>query len=150
MLTGGATGIGAAAVTRLLAAGSDIYVLDVAAPAAPCTQYIRCDLGDQASIDHAIAKLPARLDALVNVAGIAGPEPANVVVAVNFLGLRHLTESLVSRITAGGCIVNVASTAGRDWQKRADVVAGLLDTADFAGGMSWLHDARRRVEREPV
>ncbi len=139
VLTGGATGIGAATVTRLIAAGNEVYVLDVATPAAPCTQYIRCDLGNEASIDGAIAELPAEMDALVNVAGIAGPEPANAVVAVNFLGLRHLTESLVPRITAGGCVVNVASTAGRDWQKRADVVAGLLDTADFAGGLRWLH-----------
>ncbi len=138
VLSGGATGIGAAAVTRLLAAGSRVYVLDVAAPAGPCTQYIHCDLGNEASIDGAIATLPERLDALVNVAGIAGPEPAQAVVAVNFLGLRHLTESLVPRITAGGSIVNVASSAGRDWQKCAEVVAGLLDTEDFTSGLNWL------------
>jgi len=137
-LTGGASGIGAATVARLLAAGCRVYVLDVAAPAAKDTTYVHCDLGRPQAIDAAIAALPERIDALVNVAGIPGPEPATGVVAVNFLGLRHITESLVPRINAGGSVVNVASTAGWDWQKRAEVVKGLLDTPDFAAGIAWL------------
>jgi NAD(P)-dependent dehydrogenase (short-subunit alcohol dehydrogenase family) len=137
-LTGGATGIGAATVARLRAAACEIHVLDVVEPTAGEVRFVRCDLGDPASIDAAIAHLPARVDALVNVAGIAGPEPAAAVVAINFLGLRHLTESLVPRIRAGGTVVNVASTAGWDWKKREDVVAGLLDTPDFAAGADWL------------
>lgn len=138
VLTGGATGIGAAAVTRLLAADSNVYVLDVKAPAGTSTRFVHCDLSEPATIDAAIDRLPARIDALVNVAGIPGPDPADTVVAVNFLGLRHLTESLVGRVTDGGSIVNVASTAGRDWQKRAELIQGLLDTPDFASGMAWL------------
>lgn len=137
-LTGGATGIGAATVTRLLAADYRVYVLDVAKPASPHTTFIHCDLGRPDAIDTATTELPDRVDALVNVAGIPGPEPAVGVVAVNFLGLRHLTESLVPRIARGGSVVNVASTAGWDWQKRADVVKSLLDTPDFTTGIDWL------------
>lgn len=137
VLTGGATGIGAAAATRLLAAGCEVHVLDVVAPTLPNTRFVHCDVGRPEAIDAAIQKLPDRIDALINVAGIAGPQPAVGVVAVNFLGLRHLTESLVPRV-AGGSIVNVASTAGWDWQKRADVVKSLLDTTDFASGLKWL------------
>ena len=137
-LTGGATGIGAATVARLRVAGCEIHVLDVAEPKTDGARYIHCDLGDPRSIDAAIARLPQRLDALVNVAGIAGPEPAIAVVAINFLGLRHLTESLVPRIREGGTVVNVASTAGWDWKKREDVVTSLLDTHDFAAGVGWL------------
>ena len=137
-LTGGATGIGAATVARLLAADCRVYVLDVVAPTSPRTTFIHCDLGRPGAIDAAIAKLPDRVDSLVNVAGIPGPQPARAVVAINFLGLRHLTESLAPRIAAGGSIVNVASTAGWDWQKRADVVGSLLDTPSFAAGLDWL------------
>ena len=137
-LTGGATGIGAAAVARLVAADCRVYVLDVARPTASHTAFIQCDLGRPDAIDAACAKLPDRIDALVNVAGIAGPDPAVGVMAVNFLGLRHLTESLVPRIAKDGSVVNVASTAGWDWQKRAEVVKDLLDTPDFATGLDWL------------
>jgi NAD(P)-dependent dehydrogenase (short-subunit alcohol dehydrogenase family) len=138
-LTGGATGIGAAAVARLIAADCQVYVLDVAAPTAPHTTFVHCDLGQPDAIDAALAQLPDRMDAVVNVAGIPGPNPGMAVMAVNFLGLRHLTESLVPRISNGGTVVNVASTAGWDWEKRADLVKGLLDTPDFASGVDWLN-----------
>jgi NAD(P)-dependent dehydrogenase (short-subunit alcohol dehydrogenase family) len=138
VLTGGATGIGAATVARLHAAQCQVHVLDVAAPADRAAHFIQCDLSDPRAIDAAVMQLPTPIDALINVAGIAGPDPATKVLAVNFLGLRHLTESLVNRITDGGAIVNVASSAGRDWAKRADLVGGLLDTKDFSAGLAWL------------
>ncbi len=149
-LTGGATGIGAATVARLLAADCQVFVLDVAEPVLPHTTFIHCDLGRPDAIDAATAKLPQRIDSLVNVAGIAGSVGAADAIAINFLGLRHLTESLVGRIAAGGSVVNVASTAGWDWQKRADVVKGLLDTADFAAGIELARRAPPRMDRQPL
>jgi NAD(P)-dependent dehydrogenase (short-subunit alcohol dehydrogenase family) len=146
-LTGGATGIGAATVARLCAADCDVYVLDVVEPTVSGVRFVHCNLADPVAIDAAIAALPSQLDALVNVAGIAGPEPAVAVVAINFLGLRHLTESLVPRIRAGGTVVNVASTAGWDWKKREEVIGRLLDTRDFAAGVDWL-DANGELWRE--
>jgi NAD(P)-dependent dehydrogenase (short-subunit alcohol dehydrogenase family) len=138
VLTGGTNGIGAATVARLRATDCRVYVLDVAKPTVPDVEFVACDLARVDSIDAAVAVLPARLDALVNVAGVANADPAETVVAINFLGLRHLTESLVRRVSSGGSIVNVASSAGRDWQKRAAVVAALLDTPDYAAGLDWL------------
>ena len=38
-----------------------------------------------------------------------------MVLTVNLLGLRHLTEALVDRLPVGGSVVNVASTAGSEW-----------------------------------
>ena len=138
VLTGGTTGIGAATVTRLLAADCQVYVLDVKPTTEPGVRFLPCDLSQPTAIDAAIDGLPARIDALVNVAGIPGPKPAETVMAVNFFGLRHLTESLVNRVSDGGSIVNVASSAGRDWQKRAEVIQEVLDTPDFAAGIAWL------------
>ena len=149
VLTGGATGIGAATVARLLAAGHDVHVLDIAAPAERNASFVECDLGRRETIDHAIARLPDAVDALVNVAGIPGASPPEKVVAVNFLGLRHLTESMVPRIVDGGSIVNVASTAGWDWQKRIDVVQGLLATAGFEEGLEWLDRHRSEWTDNP-
>jgi NAD(P)-dependent dehydrogenase (short-subunit alcohol dehydrogenase family) len=149
LLTGGATGIGAATVRRLAARGAAVTVLDVAEPEDPEARFIRCDLGDPASIDAAIAGLDARFHAVVNVAGIPGPRPAEPVVAVNFLGLRHLTSALMPLMPEGGSVVNVASTAGRDWQRRAEVVNRLLDTPDFSSGAEWCRVNAALWDRDP-
>lgn len=143
VLTGGATGIGAATVDRLVDQGHRVTVLDVTEPGDGLgdrsrVEFIRCDLGDQASIDGAVAELPDEFDALVNVAGIAKAEPIALVVAVNFLGLRQISEALAPRISSGGTIVNVASSAGRDWRDNAELVRSLLETPDFASGLAWL------------
>jgi NAD(P)-dependent dehydrogenase (short-subunit alcohol dehydrogenase family) len=39
-------------------------------------------------------------------------------------------------------LVNVASSAGRDWPSNAELVGALLDTADFASGVEWLAEHR--------
>jgi NAD(P)-dependent dehydrogenase (short-subunit alcohol dehydrogenase family) len=142
VLTGGASGIGAAAVARLEAAGCELHVLDVAPPEAAGARFVACDLGRPEAIERALGQLPDRVDALVNVAGIPGPHPAETVVAVNFLGLRHLTEALLPRIVEGGSVVNVGSSAARDWREQGPLVASMLATRDFADGLAWL-TARR-------
>ncbi len=139
VITGGATGIGAATAARLLERGHNIVVLDVSEPESASGQdFVRCDLGDPSSIDQALEQLPDAAAALVNVAGIVGADQPATVVAVNFLGLRQVTEAYTGRISKGGRIVNVASSAGRDWPDNAVLVCGLLDTPDFASGMHWL------------
>ena len=144
VLTGGATGIGAATVTRLLAADCQVYVLDVKAPTHRGVRFTHCDSVAAGCDRAAVVALPRTIDALVNVAGIPGPEPAETVMAVNFLALRHLTESLVDRVTDGGSIVNVASSAGRDWQKREDVIQ---EAARHAGLCRRCRVARGRTRR---
>jgi NAD(P)-dependent dehydrogenase (short-subunit alcohol dehydrogenase family) len=149
VVTGGATGIGAATVERLAALGCAITVLDIERPAHNSAAFIPCDLSDAASIDTAIRQVDGAIDALVNVAGIPGPTPAEPVVAVNFLGLRQLSMALLPRIARGGSIVIVASTAGRDWQRRAAVVNQLLDTEDFGSGLAWCRQNAGLWDRDP-
>ena len=112
-VTGGATGVGAAVVDQLLERDAVVHVLDVAdvTPRERVT-FTQCDLADPSSIDAALAALPSQIDAHINVAGVAGPTPADWVLKVNFLGLRHLTESLFDRLSAGGGVVSVSSSAG--------------------------------------
>ncbi|MEN3973690.1 SDR family oxidoreductase [Emcibacter sp. SYSU 3D8] len=149
VMTGGATGIGAACAARMAAREADITILDVAEPVHGIGRFIPCDLSDPAALDKVPDKLPGPWDALVNVAGIPGPTPADQVVAVNFLGMRHLTERMLPRIRAGGSVTTIASTAGRDWMRRAAAVNGLLDTPDFAAGMAWCRDNTGLWDRDP-
>lgn len=154
LLTGGASGIGAAVRTRLESRGCELLVLDVAAPTNSATTFINCNLADPAAIESALAQLQieleaAPLDALVNVAGVATMPNEADTVGINFLGLRMLTERLLPAIRRGGSVVNVASTAGWKWREfRADI-DGLLATQDFAAGREWLASNPERWEATP-
>ncbi len=149
-LTGGATGVGAAVIDQLLERDATVYVLDVAnTEPREGVHAISCDLADPASIDQAVALLPDSIDAHINVAGVAGPTPAEWVLRVNFLGMRHITDSLFDRITPGGSVVNVSSSAGRQWQKRRQVVEPLVDTVGFEAGLAWARENEGRWSRDP-
>jgi len=149
-VTGGATGVGAATVDKLLEQGATVYVLDVApVEERPGVHPVHCDLAAPASISEAVAALPDQIDAHVNVAGVAGPTPADWVLKVNFLGLRELTESLFERITPGGGVVSVSSVAGRQWARRQPVVEPMVDTADFESGLAWAMENEGRWAKDP-
>ena len=45
-------------------------------------------------------------------------------------------------------MVIVASSAGRDWRDNQRTVNSLLDTADYAAGLSWLHSHKIEWEDE--
>lgn len=137
VVTGGASGVGAAVVTQLLADGCTVHILDVQPATIDGAHFTACDLSALSSINAAIETLPDRIDTLVNVAGIADAKVKDKVLRVNTLAPRHLTESLMPRIADGGSVVIVASTAGNEWQRRADIVGRLLDTQDFESGAAW-------------
>ena len=140
VVTGAASGMGAATVELLLQAGASVHALDLAAVSAPVSSWHRCDLGDPTSIDDTTHRLPERIDALFNCAGVPnggrfGPVD---VLRINWLGLRHLTESLLARIPAGGAVVHIASTAGRAWADRVELHRELMAATTFADGLAWV------------
>ena len=149
VVTGGASGLGEALVHCL--ADHEVWILDIKAPAAMSGnhQYIETNLSDPAAIDQAVAALPDEIDALANVAGIASAPDPTLVVAVNFLGLRHITSQVIPRFQGSGRIVNVSSIAGRDWQGRFERIQPLLATASFAEGLAWCQENVDTLSRDP-
>jgi len=140
LLTGGATGIGAASAQRLLAKNVDLTILDLVEPEPSSARFVYCDMSDPAAINAAVGKLPQKIDALVNVAGVSNTAPGETIMGVNFLGLRHLSETLLPRVVAGGTIVNIASTAAFDWKNRKSIINQILDTTSFETGLDWLRE----------
>jgi NAD(P)-dependent dehydrogenase (short-subunit alcohol dehydrogenase family) len=135
VVTGAASGIGAATVARLVAAGRDVIGLD-RQPARGCPTVL-CDLSRPETIDAAVGELPPGLGGLANIAGLPGTFPAEMVMRVNVLGLRHLSVALLPRLLPGAAVVNVASVAAvRDPAPRP-LVAELLATASFDEGLAW-------------
>lgn len=139
VVTGTASGIGAAVTELLLADGAEVYSLDRNVPTGAVAKHIPVDLADEASIDAAVAELDGDFDALLNVAGIPGTAPSDLVFAVNVLAVRHLTESLLDRLP-GGAVVIVGSSAGFGWPNRVDAIRELLATETWSEGLGWFKD----------
>lgn len=138
LITGASTGIGRATVARLAAEGHDVTTLDVQDAPPGSSLHLVCDLADPASIDALVERLDGSFDALANIAGVAGSMGPELVLRVNVFGLRHLTERLLAagHIAPGGSIVNIASLAGRLWERHVDRLALLDDAADFTAGIA--------------
>jgi NAD(P)-dependent dehydrogenase (short-subunit alcohol dehydrogenase family) len=131
VVTGAASGIGAATAALLADLEAEVVSLDVADGS--------LDLRDPAAVDAAVEGLgPAPLHALLNCAGVPQTFPGPDVLKVNFLGLRHLTEALLPRIAEGGAVASVASLAGQGWPQHLDLLGDLLATGTFAEGAAWV------------
>lgn len=119
VITGGASGLGAASAERLAEDGVDVVIFDVT-PGAD----VVVDVTDPAAVNAAAARV-GPVDILVNSAGIVGPtKPLWEVTdtewaatfAVNVTGVFNLCRAFVPgmRDRGWGRIVNLASMAGKD------------------------------------
>jgi 3-oxoacyl-[acyl-carrier protein] reductase len=115
LVTGGASGIGAATVERLRAGGADVHVYDLAHGD---------DVRDAEAIRAAVEALP-RLDVLVCAAGVGGDslhtedvsdEEWRRVHAINLDGVFFANRAALPKMKENGYgrIVNVASIAGKE------------------------------------
>lgn len=137
VVTGAASGIGHAVAEKLIAAGAEVISLDRNTPSAAVARHIELDLANPRSIDAALEQLEGDFDGLMNIAGIPGTAPADLVLAVNSLAVRHLTEAFFERLRSGGTVTIVSSTAGFGWPQRLDTIRDLLATDTFEDGAAW-------------
>lgn len=162
VVTGAASGIGAELVTQLGELGASVIGLDRVEPSAGVDEFHPVDLADPASIDRAVDAIgrsgSARIDALFNVAGVSsGIGNPERVVAINFLGMRHLTQALLPAMPAGSAIANVSSLAAAAYRENAEATVGLLNSADIDTGLHWcrahpevLADGGYRLSKEAI
>lgn len=109
VVTGGASGIGAATAELLRAEGARVIVLDLT----------NCDVTDEAAVIATLATLPC-IDVLVTCAGIAVRNPVDQqdaagwdrVFEVNVKGAFLAAKHALPKMTAGSAIVHVASVVG--------------------------------------
>jgi NAD(P)-dependent dehydrogenase (short-subunit alcohol dehydrogenase family) len=129
IVTGGASGLGAASAARLRDDGLEVVTVDVADPAD-----VKLDVTDPADVEldvtdmDAIADAARRLgpvDVLVNSAGIIGPNAPLLetdvdgwrrVLDVNVVGVVNMMRGFVPAMVERGWgrVVNIASIAGKD------------------------------------
>ena len=126
LVTGGASGIGAATTARLRDAGARVAVLDVQAQEGDGDLAIKCDVGDESQVIESVQRVVDELgtpSAAVLAAGIAGMSPIlqmsteewDRVQRVNlhgvFLCLREAARAMVAA-KQPGAIVAVGSVSG--------------------------------------
>lgn len=151
-VTGGGQGVGKAIAERLIAGGFAVTIAELDAEAGVETaaeldaagraHFVRTDVADEKSVQHALAEATARfgrLDVLVNNAGVGIGRPIadltleqwNRVIAINltgaFLCAKH-AASVLRRYS--GSIVNIGSTRAlmseRDTEAYSASKGGLL------------------------
>ena len=141
VVTGGAAGLGFTIAKRLVASGGRVTVWDrderagrqAAQELGAGSGFVQVDVADEASVRSAVQATLAReprIDALVNSAGITGPNakvweyPVDAwkqVMDVNLTGLFLCCREIVPAMRAAnyGRIVNIASVAGKDGNPNA-------------------------------
>jgi NAD(P)-dependent dehydrogenase (short-subunit alcohol dehydrogenase family) len=125
LVTGGASGLGAAVATAVTARGGTAVVLDRQPPEGD-VEWEKVDLADSAETEAAVTRIATergRLDAVVTCAGIdvpggLGTVPTDVwerIVAVNLFGTAAVVRAALPWLEASaGKVVTVASTLGHN------------------------------------
>jgi NAD(P)-dependent dehydrogenase (short-subunit alcohol dehydrogenase family) len=138
VITGCSSGIGLATARMLSGAGAQVTGLDKNPPVEGVHEFIEVDMGDLESVTAAAARIQGPVEGLFNCAGVSsGAGDSQLILRINFLGMRAFLEALLDQIPAGGAIVTTASLAGRAWRENADTVIGLVRTNGFSGGKAW-------------
>jgi NAD(P)-dependent dehydrogenase (short-subunit alcohol dehydrogenase family) len=139
IVSGCFSGMGEATAKALIELGAEVHGLDFKPSTLPLASFNQIDLRDPASIEAGVAAIGGKVDALFNCAGLpgSGAFPALDTFKVNFVGTRHLTETVLPLMGQGGAIVSIASTGGLGWSRRIPVHMGLMQTKGFDGAMAW-------------
>ena len=129
-LTGGASGIGRACAQLFMRSGAKVIVLDRHRPAFECDEYIQLDLADQRSIDQAavlVSGVSGSIDSICHIAGLPPRKGSTeLILRVNFVGLRLLTDALIPLLAPSCSMVSIASGSGADWREHLPQVEKLL------------------------
>ena len=141
IVTGVASGIGQETAKNIKALGGYVIGVDRNETSDHVDAFFQADLSDKTSIDQLVASLPSGADGLANIAGLPPTAPAELVVLVNLVGLKYLTESLISKLSDGASIVNLASLAGFGWSQSIPAIkaSANLDFTDV-GAFNSAHD----------
>jgi NAD(P)-dependent dehydrogenase (short-subunit alcohol dehydrogenase family) len=139
VVVGCSTGIGEATVRILDGLGANVHAVSRNKPDLPFESFHPTDLNDLASIAATAESLKAvgPIDHLLVCSGVPHTRPMQEVLRVNYIGLRHLVESLVPLMVDNGNIAVSGSSTAYGWEKHLENVLPLVKIGDPAEAMAW-------------
>jgi NAD(P)-dependent dehydrogenase (short-subunit alcohol dehydrogenase family) len=131
IVSGAASGMGAATSALLVELGAEVHAIDIKKPdMSGLASFTEADLREPAQIDAAVAKIGAIVNALFNCAGLPN----------TFSNL-----DVIPNIVEGGAIASIASSAGIGWLMNMETLGELLATPDFESAKAWCAANPRRI-----
>ena len=132
IVTGCSSGIGWETAKTIKKYGGTVLGVDINMTTDHVDEFYKADLSDKATIEALVDALPSGTDGLANIAGLPPTAPADLVIKVNLVGLKHFTELMVPKLKDDASIVNLASLAGFHWDQRIPQIKDSYDL-DFDG-----------------
>jgi 3-oxoacyl-[acyl-carrier protein] reductase len=149
VVTGGAQGIGRSIAQALVRAGAEVHVFDLAPGDGAVGTFHPVDVADSASVEAAVARLPANTTLLVNNAGITRDKSLlklsdadwGAVLNVNLTGAFHVLRAVAPLMKAAGSgrVVNITSING---------MRGKFGQANYAAAKAGLIGLTKTAARE--
>ena len=127
IVTGCSSGIGLETAKTIKKYGGDVIGVDINFTSENIDEFYKADLSDKATIEALVEALPKGADGLVNNAGLPPTSPPAMVLKVNLVGLKYLTELLVPKLADGASIINLASLAGFGWAENVSQIKESYD-----------------------
>lgn len=140
VVTGAASGMGAATAAKLVEAGATVIGGDIADISVYGIDGRNLDLTDEQSILHFIDGFEDNsVDAIFHCAGLPQTFAAPKVITVNFVGARCLLDGLLIKMKEGSAISVVASLV-IGWPQHVANLLPLINTDSFAAGAAWAEE----------
>ena len=131
-VAGGLTAVGRSIVSRLVAGGHEVVVIESAKPEV-AADWIKADFCDPATVLIAANQLVGKFDAFV--CAIDWPplnSSAEDLLVTRFLSARLLLEAIIERLSSGASVLTVSSRAGWQWKQHYEQVQDLMGISSVA------------------
>jgi NAD(P)-dependent dehydrogenase (short-subunit alcohol dehydrogenase family) len=139
VVTGCASGMGEATARILGELGAEVHAVDIQKPTVANAGFYETDLGDPSSVDATLESLRdiGPVDFHFNCAGVPHTFGPITCMAINWIGLRQLTEGLLPQMADGGGIASIASGAGIGFMENLANINELIAITDPVEAKAW-------------
>jgi NAD(P)-dependent dehydrogenase (short-subunit alcohol dehydrogenase family) len=142
VVVGCSTGIGQATLRILGGLGATVYAVGRNEPPVPHEGFFRTDLADLDAVTATVGALAeiGPIDHVLVCSGVPFTREPAEVIRVNYVGLRHLVDSVVPFMADGGNVCVTASNTAYGWEKQMPTMLELVSIADPRDAIAWCND----------
>lgn len=142
VVIGCSTGIGEATARYLGDLGARVHAVSRNEPKVPYASFHPTDVTDFDSIATTAASLGeiGPIDHVLTCTGVPFTRPPKEVLLVNYIGLRHLVESIVPSMKDGGNIAVSGSSTAYGWEQNLQQILEFVRIDDPQQAIAWCEE----------